>query len=359
MRRLCAVLLAATLLLCALCSCGDPVDDDEQPPEQMQCASTEGSLYRLYLPVDWNLMTNAGISGGYYSMFDSATIIVHTYPNADNRTPATFWTEIMLPELADVYGGVIAVDEGDPVDALLGKEEYAVAATAVRYQGTREHTDYRAMAYLAPMGEQMLVLTYLSPIDYYETYLPAMEAAVTNFRMTDKPYKPAEPVHTVDPDAVEAPAGMKLASNDDVAYRLFVPESWVLDTALPTSSAYVSESDRSNVNVTVYMPEQDLLTAEQYWEMCLADLQGDDPLESVIRNMEVLSTTKGELGGRPANTYVYRGEVAGKTYRFSQTIAAYRGMVYTLTYTAADDTFETHLDALAQMIEAFEFRGNQ
>ena len=75
--------------------------------------------------------------------------------------------------------------------------------------------------------------------------------------------------------------------------------------------------------------------------------------------MELLSETQGTLGGRPARTYVYRGEVAGKVYRFSQTIAAYRGMVYTLTYTATDAGFDAHTEALEQMIAAFEFRGNQ
>ena len=107
------------------------------------------------------------------------------------------------------------------------------------------------------------------------------------------------------------------------------------------------------------MPEEDLLTAEQYWDKCLSELQGDDLEKSVIRNMEILSETQGTLGGRPARTYVYRGEVGGKVYRFSQTIAAYRGMVYTLTYTATDAAFDTYAAALEQMIAAFEFRGNQ
>jgi hypothetical protein len=106
------------------------------------------------------------------------------------------------------------------------------------------------------------------------------------------------------------------------------------------------------------MPEVDKMTAEEYWALCLADLNGENPEDAVIRNMEVLSDTEGTLGGRPAHTYVYRGQVAGKTYRFSQTIAAYRGMVYTLTYTAAEDVFDSHLDELGKMIAAFEFRGN-
>jgi len=268
---------------------------------------------------------------------------------------------VLVYHLTDVFGGEIDTTEDDPIDTVLGtvvgEVDYSVAAKAFRYRGVIGHIMTVGMAVVAPFDGQMLVLTYHAREDVYDTYLPGMEAAVSNFRWLGRPYEPEDPVHTVDPDA-PAPQGMQLASNDDVAYRFYVPESWVLDTKLPTSSAYCSEADRSNVTVTVYMPEVDKMTAEEYWALCLADLNGEDPDEAVIRNMEVLSDTEGTLGGRPSHTYVYRGEVAGKAYRFSQTIAAYRGMVYTLTYTAAEDVFDSHLDELGQMIAAFEFRGN-
>ena len=360
-RRVAMYVLCLALLVTSLIGCSAPPDDDEVPPEQMRCASVAGAPYRLYLPSDWNLTTDAGISGGYYSMSDAATITAQLYDNAEGRTAEEFIWDVLVYHLTDVFGGEIDTTEDDPIDTVLGtvvgEVDYSVAAKAFRYRGVIGHIMTVGMAVVAPFDGQMLVLTYHAREDVYDTYLPGMEAAVTNFRWLGKPYEPEDPVHTVDPDA-PAPQGMQLASNDDVAYRFYVPESWVLDTKLPTSSAYCSEADRSNVTVTVYMPEVDKMTAEEYWALCLADLNGEDPDEAVIRNMEVLSDTEGTLGGRPSHTYVYRGEVAGKTYRFSQTIAAYRGMVYTLTYTAAEDVFDSHLDELEQMIAAFEFRGN-
>lgn len=360
-RRVAMCVLCLALLMTSLISCSAPLDEDETPPEQMRCASVAGAPYRLYLPSDWNLTTDAGVSGGYYSMSDAATITAQLYDNPDALTAEKFIADVLVPHLTDVFGGVLAVTEGDPIDTTLGsvvKEvNYAVAAKAIRYSGIIGHITTMGMAVVAPFDGQMLVLTYHAREDVYDTYLPGMEAAVTHFRWLGKPYVPEDPVHTVDPDA-PAPDGMQLASNDDVAYRFYVPENWILDTKLPTSAAYCSESDRSNVSVTVYMPEVDKMTAEEYWALCLADLNGENPEDAVIRNMEVLSDTEGTLGGRPAHTYVYRGQVAGKTYRFSQTIAAYRGMVYTLTYTAAEDVFDSHLDELGKMIAAFEFRGN-
>lgn len=299
-------------------------------------------------------------------MDDSATITAATYEKEMSTvTTAIFWNTVMQPQLDDFFGGDLVVEKDDPVPTTLGQLinedtdqeiDYRTPALAVRYSGILGHLEYRGMAVLAEFDDEILVLTYHARADVYDTYLSAMEAAVTNFRWLATPYVPAEPVYTVDENA-DAPEGMKLASNDDVAYRFYIPNTWECDTKLPTSAAY-DPSDRSNVTVTVYMPEEDSLTAEEYWNMCLADLQGEHEEEAIIRQMEVISDTVGELDGRPAHTYVYRGCVAGKTYRFSQTIAAYRGMVYTLTYTALDENFDLHTDDVAQMIAQFDFRGN-
>ena len=354
--RLTALLLTLAMTLCALLSCASGADDEETPPDQMQCASIAGAYYRLYVPTDWNLMTSAGISGAYYSMDDSSTITAVSYPNEEGLSTTDFWNA-QLDNFADVFEGEISYS--DLQDTLLGSETNAVAASAVSYIGTMAQVEYTALSVLCSHKGEMLVLTYIAPTELYETYLSIMEVVVQNFRFSDKPYTPEEPMNTVDTSA-EAPAGMKLASNDDVAYRFYVPESWVINPYLPTSSAYVSETDKSNVSVTVYMPEQDTLSAEQYWDMCLEALQGDEIMgyEGALTAMTQLSDTVTELDGRPAHTYVYEGTVAGVRYRFSQTIAAYRGMVYTLTYTATVESFDNHTQEVQQMIEAFDFRGN-
>jgi hypothetical protein len=195
----------------SLISCSAPPDEDETPPEQMRCASVAGAPYRLYLPSDWNLTTDAGVSGGYYSMSDAATITAQLYDNPDALTAEKFIADVLVPHLTDVFGGVLAVTEGDPIDTTLGsvvKEvNYAVAAKAIRYSGIIGHITTMGMAVVAPFDGQMLVLTYHAREDVYDTYLSGMEAAVTHFRWLGKPYVPEEPVHTVDPDA-PAPDGM-------------------------------------------------------------------------------------------------------------------------------------------------------
>ena len=146
---------------------------------------------------------------------------------------------------------------------------------------------------------------------------------------------------------------MQLASNDDVAYRFYVPKSWILDKSLPTSSAYVSESDRSNVNVTVYMPEEDHIeSVDDYFATCLEQLKKGMEIVGEVTGTEVT------LDGRPGKTYEYTGVVSGKTYRFAQTVTSYRGMIYTITYTATEESYDTHRATYLDMLAAFDFRGN-
>jgi hypothetical protein len=146
---------------------------------------------------------------------------------------------------------------------------------------------------------------------------------------------------------------MMLASSDDVAYRFYVPQSWVLDKNLPTSSAYVSETDRSNVNVTVYMPEVDHIeSVDDYWATCLEELKKGMDFEGEVKDTEVT------IDGRPGKTYEYTAKISGKTYRFAQTITSYRGMIYTITYTAAEESYDTHRDTYSDILAAFDFRGN-
>ncbi len=339
-------LLLAALMLLSLASCGSA--EDEEIPENMQYATAEGALYRLFVPIGWNLMTDMGVSGGYASSAaqNYAAVFVHAYDNPDGLSAKQYAEQIYIKEIAAVYPeqdlGAIALSD----TTLDGK-----AACAFEYPGTRGLVTYRTREVICADEGRIYVLTFCTQHELFDGYAEVYASIKTNFKFDSTPYLADEPVNTVDTDA-DAPDGMKLASNDDVAYRFYVPDTWVLDRALPTSSVYASESDRSNVNVTVYMPEATQMTAEQYWEMC------EQELSAVLGDYTLLSTTPGTLDSRPSNTYIYTATVGGETYRFAQTVAAYRGMVYTVTYTARDDAFDSHMDEYNAMLAAFDFRGN-
>ena len=300
------------------------------------------------MPIDWNLLTDTGVSGGYASMQNKAVIYVKTYANPEGLTAVAYWSTVLVPALLEAFEGEGQVSTPAPVESTLN-EHTAITAP---FEGTREMVTYQGQLVICPKGDQIYVLTFCARKDLYEGYLSVFDTVKSNFKFSDTPFEPEDPINTVDPNA-DAPEGMMLASSDDVAYRFYVPKSWVLDKNLPTSSAYVSESDRSNVNVTVYMPEEDHIeSVDDFWATCLEELK---------KGMEIVGEIKGTevtLDGRPGKTYEYTANVSGKTYRFAQTITSYRGMIYTITYTATEANYDTHRDTYSDILAAFDFRGN-
>lgn len=341
--RLVACLLCAVMLGLALVGCADGTDD---VPENMQPATVQGSLYRLYVPQDWNLMLDMGMSGAYASLQTTAVVFVRDY-DALGMSTADYAQSVHAPLLAAAFPEHDAQLSAPTATVLDGQ-----AAVYVDYKGTRDKVTYLGRDVVCVRDGRAYVLSFSAQMDVYEGYVSIRDEITTAFRFSAEAYEPKDAVNTVDPTA-PAPAGMMLASNDDVAYRFYVPDTWVLDTALPTSSAYVSEDDRSGVTVTVRMPEVDQMTAEQYWE------QASGEILAVCPDMTVLSITQTTLDTRPAHTYIYTATVGEHLYRFAQTVAAYRGMVYTVTYTALDERFDEHWSQYADILSAFDFRGNE
>lgn len=339
-----ALCLSVLLLCTALFACAEKTEDEEIP-ERMQSATLDGSLYRLYVPNGWNLLTDTGISGAYASMIDMTMAYVHEYDNPESLTPTVYWQTIHQAQLNEAFPKAREMTAEDPIGGTLGGAD----ALFVTYRFTSDGEHFVCTDALASHGERMLVLSCLSREDTYDTHKDAFSAIITNFVFSETPYHSGRTVNTVDPDA-DAPTGMKLASNNDVAYRFYVPESWVIDKALPTSSAYVSESDRTNVSVVTYLPEQSKMSAQEYWELC------QNHLSAALSDFTLQAEEETTLGDRPANTYTYTARMNGKTYRFSQTIASWRGMVYTVTYTATEENFDTHREEYLSILSHFTFR---
>ena len=348
-RLLRAFALLLTLCLCTVSLMGCKTGEDAELPENTKHATIAGAYYRLYLPTDWNLLTETGVSGGYASMQNKAVIYVKEYDNPDALSAADYWTAHLLPALTATFDAQKDFSTSEtPVETTLGEQ----AALIFGYEGTRDMVSYQGQDVVCPKDGKMYVLTFCARKDLYEGYLGVFNTVKTNFAFKDIPFEPDEPNNTVDPNA-EAPEGMQLASNDDVAYRFYVPASWVLDKSLPTSSAYVSESDRSNVNVTVFMPDEGQFSSvDAYFDFCKSELETTMTFEGEVESEEFT------LDGCKGKMYRYTATFGGKTYRFAQTIASYRGMIYTVTYTAKVDTFDTHYQSYRDILSAFDFRGN-
>ncbi|MBQ7172096.1 MAG: hypothetical protein IJR89_07460 [Clostridia bacterium] len=146
------------------------------------------------------------------------------------------------------------------------------------------------------------------------------------------------------------PTGMKLASSEIVAYRLYVPENWTVDMSTGVTSAYVSSSDRSNLSVVFF----DTTEAE-----------GEDPAAYFARYQKEYKETLGDmtepeesdakLDGVDAKQYVWSAKVAGAEYRFLQIYCVKDGRIYLLTFTATPEKYEEHLEKLGIILANFRF----
>ena len=147
----------------------------------------------------------------------------------------------------------------------------------------------------------------------------------------------------------DAPDGMQLASNDNVAYKLYVPTTWTLGAASEYASASYSAADPSNVSVFFFAPETDE-TVEEYWA------KFEEEYKATFPTMTLESSENTLLDGRAAGKYTFTATVSGEEYKFTQYIAEYGGMIYMLTYTAPIENFDLHTAEVQYIADSFKFR---
>ena len=148
----------------------------------------------------------------------------------------------------------------------------------------------------------------------------------------------------------EIPENMQLASREDVAYCLYVPKTWNVNTDSGVSSAYYSSGDDANVSVMSYMPEGESMSIADYWALT------EESYNTSFDAYTLDSTETTLLGGRKAGKYTFSLTIGGEEVRMMQIIAAYNQMFYIFTYTAAPETFEQHLSEVQTIVDNFTFR---
>ena len=146
-----------------------------------------------------------------------------------------------------------------------------------------------------------------------------------------------------------APDGMKLATTDGVEYKMYVPQDWTVDISTGFVSAYVSESDRSNVSMSAFNLEDSTTTAKAFWDSYAADFA------LTLPDMEVESEDNYVLCSTAAYKCVYTASVTGVAYKFMQVVCPRAGYVYIFTYTALPDNYDANLEDVESVLSYVEF----
>ena len=74
--RMACVLLAVCLLLSAMASCSKK----DAVPDGYQYATCRGEYFRLYVPTQWTVNTESGVSGAYISMGEETAVSMVEVP---------------------------------------------------------------------------------------------------------------------------------------------------------------------------------------------------------------------------------------------------------------------------------------
>lgn len=149
---------------------------------------------------------------------------------------------------------------------------------------------------------------------------------------------------------VEIPDGYQLASDDSADYYFFVPLGWTVDITSTATSAYVPSPDLSAVSVMTWTSTYSDMTLEDWWSKFIPDF------ETLYDNFAVESEENLLLGGEAARSVVFMGTLGETNYRFRQISSIRDSVVYVMTYTSTEDTFDLHTEEFTEMAEYFEFK---
>lgn len=349
-RTLCAV-LAVCLLAGGLVACAG----SSEIPEGYQYATCNGEYFRLFVPTQWTVNTQSGVSSAFYHSEDPVTVtmteVPFALPEADT-SENTAETEIPkgaeLVDFFEAHEREISKMKGYTHDKTFEKTTLAgYRAMEIQYFIIQGETEMKIRQVLTKVGGRFFLFTYSAKKDSFDQWMDIVDGILENITFESYPYGGDEA-----PEAGEenTPDSMKLISDDEVAYRFYVPSGWIKETNVGQNLAYASKTDRSNVSVISYAPENDAMTVEEYWALCREEY------EKSLENFVLLSEAESAMGGKFALVVEYTYTLGGVDYSVRQVIAKYSAMMYTMTYTALPENYETHLSQAVAMQEALTFR---
>ncbi len=150
------------------------------------------------------------------------------------------------------------------------------------------------------------------------------------------------------------PDGYKLISNAEAcAYSFFVPENYIaMDSGSTFTKANISNSDSCEVSFMIVPEILGDGTMAAHWEGLQAEYAATFP-EGYAVCEEEQGTVVG-VGGVNGFRYTFTAKHGGKDYKFMQVFVPKTTLtsaeLYVFTYTAASDHYDTHLEAVNEIL---------
>lgn len=337
-KKVTAILLAIIFCLCAV-GCAQK---DEGAPEGMKSATVSGEPFDLYVPEAWTENTASGISSAYYAVSDGLSVSARYHTPAIPMTKEAY-LDLCVASLAAEYADAEFALVENKVAATLGGKD----AAKISYDFKNGETAMRVSQITAAYEGYLVSLYFYCPKAELEARSEVFEKIRGAFVIGgfadgyDK---------GVTVTVKGTPEGMKLASDEGIEYRLFVPTSWVCDPTGGASEAHYPESGKPNITVTSYVPDTSMSVSD-YFLRCEEEYKKELPEYS--REGEGVER---QIDGRKAYSYTYTAKVEGIEIKIMQTIFVYDSSFYTITYAALSDRFDDHMADVEKILAAFKFR---
>ena len=347
-----SALILCLIMILPLASCAKT-----DVPDGYQLVACEGDQFRLYVPTQWVPNSSSGVTGAFYSSVDAASVAVYVADDAGELSVSEYWT-LCNDKYAKELKEYTPSDKTEKI--VLGgqaAEKHVFTAKKTVYNETEKKNVtaiYKFMQVMARYKGKMYVLLYTATEENYDKHLETVEGnaqdagVIPYFRFADAYV--SEDGKKEFSDKVTAPDGMKLASTDERAYRLFVPSSWKINNRADASAAYASDTDSSNVSVQMYMTSDNTETVEKHWARL------EESYKEMFAEFALISDEAIKMDGVSARKYTYSVISGGQEYKLVQAIVRKGDMFYCLTYTALPENFDRHLPDVQKMIESFDIR---
>jgi hypothetical protein len=361
MKKKCALILAAVLLLCSSILLVGCSDDSDVPSGMQLVYGSEADGYFFYAPEEWSVSNTGQFKSAYISRVNTTSVTFaevfpkSTDPQIDNET--YFFTSYLKDSLAEAPETAnLDITIGIGEAATFGKAgEEADKALKFTYNYDYAGHKFGFMQIFVRKGERFFIFQYCAVLEeksegktYYDYYMDKMLTVCENFRFVEKKGEVNKPSYKKDADGF-----LHIGDADLSGFDLFAPESFSCDY----SSAMVSatHADGSNINMSEALMTGNNMTVNGYWELRKTELA---PLVGSITEIEINKQTK--IGNSDAAfsyeyTYVYNGTKYHvlQIYAIEGPLLSQKGYVF--TYTAKEENYSLHLDEVNTIIKKVHF----
>ena len=185
--------ISALLALCLLGGCFVGCSKDTEIPDGYQYATCRGEYFRLFIPTQWTVNTESGVSGGHYSPTEgiavSMTEVIFDKPASEDGSPDTTAT---LDDFVAHHMAQLATMNGYVPERELDSSLNGKRAKDITYAAKVGGETYRFRQVLSKVEGRFYLFTYSAVESSFDRWLDTVDGILENILFTAYPYEGTE-----------------------------------------------------------------------------------------------------------------------------------------------------------------------